>query len=176
MDNQPVNSETEKFVQLSKKEKNVKQKNRYDAVLLYLEGRSRREISEVLHIPRRTVSGYISLYAEGGAEALLIRKQPGRTKFLTDEQEKELFHIISTCTPEEAGVGIFANWTAPLACRLVEERFRVKFSERGMRDLFYRIGLSYTRPTYTLDKADPEKQDAFRQQFEDLKKTSQRGD
>ena len=96
--------------------------------------------------------------------------------FLTDEQEKELFHIISTCTPEEAGVRIFANWTAPLACRLVEERFQVKFSERGMRDLFYRIGLSYTRPTYTLNKADPEKQDAFRQQFEGLKKTSQRGD
>ena len=170
MDNQPVKSEIEKFVQLSQNEKNVKQKNRYDAVLLYLEGRSRREISEVLHIPRRTVSGYISLYAEGGAEALLIRKQPGSIKFLTDEQEKELFHIISTCTPEEAGVGVFANWTAPLACRLVEERFQVKFSERGMRDLFYRIGLSYTRPTDTLDKADPEKQDAFRRQFEDLKK------
>ena len=67
MDNQPVNSEIEKFVQLSKNEKNVKQKNWYDAVLLYLEGRSRRDISEVLHIPRRTVSGYISLYAEGGA-------------------------------------------------------------------------------------------------------------
>lgn len=139
-------------------------------MLLYLEGRSRREISEVLHIPRRTVSGYISLYTEGGAESLLIRRQPGRTKFLMGEQEKELFHIISTCTPEEASVGIFANWTAPLACRLVEERFQVKFSERGIRDLFYRIGLSYTRPTYTLDKADPKKQDAFRQQFEDLKK------
>ena len=39
-----------------------------------------------------------------------------------------------------------------------------------MSDLFYRIGLSYTRPTDTLDKADPEKQDAFRRQFEDLKK------
>lgn len=139
-------------------------------MLLYLEGHSCRVISEVLHIPRRTVSGYISLYTKGGSEALLIRKQPGRTKFLTDEQEKELFHIISTCTPEEAGVEIFANWTAPLACHLVEERFHVKFSERGMRDLFYRIGLSYTMPTYTLDKADPEKQGAFRQQFEDLKK------
>ncbi|MDE7310621.1 MAG: helix-turn-helix domain-containing protein, partial [Eubacterium sp.] len=62
MENQPVKSEIEKFVQLSRNEKSVKQKNRYDAVLLYLEGRSCREISEVLHIPRRTVSGYISLY------------------------------------------------------------------------------------------------------------------
>mgnify|MGYP002070316347 CR=1 FL=1 len=58
-------------------------------MLLYLEGHSRREIFEVLHIPRRTVSGYISLYTEGGAEALLIRKQSGRTKFLTDKREKQ---------------------------------------------------------------------------------------
>ncbi|RKI54320.1 helix-turn-helix domain-containing protein [bacterium D16-51] len=50
-------------------------------MLLYPEGRSRREISEVLHIPRRTVSGYISLYTEGGAEALLIRKQPAALDF-----------------------------------------------------------------------------------------------
>ena len=175
MNGQPTSGEIEKFVQLSKNEKSVKQKKRYDVVLLYLEGHSRREISEVLHIPARTVSGYISLYVEGGVEALLIRKQPGRAKFLTDAQENELFHIISTCTPEEAGVGVFANWTAPLACRLVEERFHVKFSERGMRDLFYRIGLSYTRPTYTLNKADPEKQSAFRQEFKCLKKTPKRG-
>lgn len=175
MNSQSANSEIEKFVQLSKNEKSVKQKKRYDVVLLYLEGHSRREISEILHIPGRTVSGYISLYVQGGAEALLIRKQPGRTKFLTDAQEEELFHIISTCTPEEAGVGVFANWTAPLACRLVEGRFHVKFSERGMRDLFYRIGLSYTGPTYTLDKADPKKQDAFCQELEGLKKTPKRG-
>lgn len=172
MNDQPANNEIEKFLQLSKNEKNVKQKKRYDVVLLYLEGHSRNEISEFLHIPSRTVSSYISLYTKGGTEALIIKKQPGRAKFLTDAQEKELFHIISTCTPEEAGVGIFANWTASLACRLVDERFHVKFSERGMRDLFYRIGLSYTRPTYTLNKADPEKQDEFRKQFESLKKTS----
>ena len=98
-------------------------------MLLYLDGRSRREISEVLHIPRRTVSGYISLYMKDGAEALLIRKQPGRTKFLTDVHEEELFHTISKCTPEEAGVGIFTNWTAPLTCRLAKDRFGVKFSE-----------------------------------------------
>ncbi len=170
MSDQSINKEIEKFIQLSKNEKSVKQKKRYDVVLLHLEGHSGREISEVLHIPRRTVSEYLSLYEKGGVEALLLRKQPGRARFLTDAQEKELFQMISAYTPEEAGVGIFANWTAPLVCRLVEQRFHVKFSERGMRDLFYRIGLSYTRPTYTLNQADPKKQEAFRQQWEDLKK------
>jgi len=39
-----------------------------------------------------------------------------------------------------------------------------------MLNLFERLGLSYIRPTYTLEKADPEKQEKFRQTFEVLKK------
>lgn len=159
-----------KLLELSKKEKNVKQKQRYDAVILFLEGYLRKEISAILHIPKRTSDHYIHLYQQGGIDALIIKKQPGCKKKLTDEQEKELFNIISTQTPQEAGIGIFANWTAPLACRLVEGRFNVKFSERGMRNLFDRIGLSYTRPTYTLAKADPQKQEAFKAEFENIKK------
>ena len=28
-------------------------------------------------------------------------------------------------TPEETGVGIFANWTAPLACCLVKQKYGI---------------------------------------------------
>lgn len=74
-------------------------------------------------------------------------------------------------TPEEAGLGVSANWTAGLACVYVEQKFGVTFSSRGMLNLFERLGLSYTRPTYTLDKADSEKQAQFRETFDELKKT-----
>ncbi len=40
-----------------------------------------------------------------------------------------------------------------------ENHFGVEFSERGMRDVFYRLKLSHTRPTYALAKADPVKQE-----------------
>ena len=160
----------EEMSKLSKHEKSVKQKKRYDVVLLHLEGHTNGKISEYLHVSLRAVSTYLSLYRNGGIEALRIKKQPGAPKKLTDEQEKELKEIISKCTPEEAGIGIFANWTASLACELVKKRYQIQFSERGMRNLFERIGLSYTRPTYTLEKADPEKQEAFRVEFERLKK------
>ena len=164
-------NDREELLRLSKHERNAKQKNRYDVVLLFLEGHTRRKISQVLHTPSRTVSAHIAAYQKSGISALSIKKQPGRQKKLTDAQEQELKKIIAMQTPEEAGVGIFANWTAPLACQLVEHLYQVKFSERGMRDLFYRIGLSYTRPTYTLDKADPKKQEEFRQEFDEVKKT-----
>ncbi len=66
----------------------------------------------------------------------------------------------------------FCNWTAPLACEYVKKRFGIKFSERGMRDVFYRLNLSYTRPTYTLEKADPVKQEEFKERLAGLKKGS----
>ena len=42
-----------------------------------------------------------------------------------------------------------------------------------MRDVFYRLKLSYTRPTYTLAKADPVKQEEFKERLEPIKKTSE---
>lgn len=155
----------------SKEEKSVKQKKRYDVVLLYLEGYARKQISEILHIPHRTVCSHISNYEKGGLDALRLLKQPGAPKKLTDAQENELVSIISSQTPDEAGIGVFANWTVALACSLAKKRFGVTFSARGMLNLFERVGLSYTRPTYTLDKADPKKQEQFRKTFEALKKT-----
>lgn len=97
----------------SKKEKNVKQKLRYDTVLLYLEGYPGKQISEILHIPRRTVSYHISRYENNGMDSLVSGKHPGTPKKLSDAQESELLTVISTKTPQEADVGIFANWTAP---------------------------------------------------------------
>ena len=170
MESKAVNASVEELLSLTRQEKNVHQKARYDVVLLHLEGHSSADISEFLHIPYRTVAYYISLYKLKGVQGLKLHTSPGAKKKLTDEQEKELKETISNKTPEEAGIGIFANWTAPLACEYVKRHFGITYSERGMRNLFDRIGLSYTRPTYTLKKADPEKRKAFRETFESLKK------
>ena len=163
-----------RLLTVSKAEKNVRQKMCYDAVLLYMEGYPRKQISQILHIPLRTVSDHISHYKKGGIEAPVLKKQPGAPRKLSDAQEAELLSVISTKTPQEAGVGVFASWTAALACAFVKQRFGVSFSTRGMLNLFQRRGLSYTRPTYTLNKADPEKQAEFRKTFETLKKTAER--
>ena len=38
-----------------------------------------------------------------------------------------------------------------------------------MRDMLLRLGFSYTRPTYSLARASQEKQEGFKQEFEQLK-------
>ncbi|MED0894649.1 winged helix-turn-helix domain-containing protein [Aneurinibacillus migulanus] len=45
-------------------------------------------------------------------------------------------------------------------------------SQSGITDLLHRLHLRYTRPTYTLAKANKEKQEAFVQQMNWIKKTS----
>lgn len=76
-----------RLLMASKTEKNVKQKNRYDAVLLYMEGHPKKQTAQILHIPHRTVNYHILNYEKGGIESLLLIIQPGAQKKLTDEQE-----------------------------------------------------------------------------------------
>ena len=49
MESNPKECEIKEMLQRSKAEKNAKQKQRYDAVLLYLEGHNQSEISTYLH-------------------------------------------------------------------------------------------------------------------------------
>ena len=65
------------------------QKLCYDMVLLYLEGYPGKQISEILHIPSRTVRDHISRYENGGVESLVLRKRPGTPKKLSDAQEPD---------------------------------------------------------------------------------------
>ena len=174
MSEQEKQEQIEELLRLSRSGKRAKQKNRYDVVLLHLEGHESKEISELLHTPVRTVNTHIAACKKGGAAALIIKKQPGAKKKLTDEQEQELYRVISEHTPEKVGIGIFANWTAPLACEYVKRQFGIVFSKRGMLDLLHRIRLSYTRPTCTLAKANPEKQENFRKEMETSKKVTER--
>lgn len=119
----------------------------------------------------KTVYTNLKKYEEQGIEGLYSKKPPGANTKLSKEQEARLYETIKDKLPRDVGFAPFVNWTAPLAVKYVLAEFGVVFSERGMRNLFERINLSYTRPTYTLKKADAQKQEQFKQEFESIKKT-----
>ncbi|MEK4229325.1 winged helix-turn-helix domain-containing protein [Solibacillus sp. FSL H8-0538] len=93
----------------------------------------------------------------------------GRPKFLTPEQEQQVYQTVVELKPVDVGFPTEMNWTAPLVCKWIQQTFQVKYSDRGTRDLLYRL-ISYTRPTYTLEKTDVAKQEAFKEAFETVKK------
>ncbi|MDE7245299.1 MAG: winged helix-turn-helix domain-containing protein [Oscillospiraceae bacterium] len=104
-------------------------------------------------------------------EGLVLKRPTGKQRKLTEEQEAKLRSIITENLFKEEGLEPHCNWTAPLACKYVKDHYGVVFSERGMRNVFYRLNLICTRPAYVLAKAGPQKQAEFLEQLEDIKKS-----
>jgi putative transposase len=141
-------------------------------VHLHMKGHTNLQIAEMMDLNKNTVGIYIKEYKIQGPDGLIPKKSPGRPSFLNEEQKQELHTTIREKTPDEVGFIGVMHWTAKLACYWVEKEFGIKYSVNGMLELFHRINLSYTRPTYVLEKADPEKQEQFREDFEEVKKNS----
>ena len=70
-------------------------------------------------------------------------------------------------TPEEVGFKNRCNWTIALVQESIQKKFNVNMCHRAVYVAMDRLNLSYTRPTYVLAKADKEKQEIFKQDFED---------
>lgn len=145
---------------------------RYQAVSLYLSGKyTQQEVADIVGFTRKTVYTHVNTYLTEGLAALKPNYGKGRPRKLTKEQEEELANIVAYKLPSDVGLGHFANWTEDLAIRYTEKTWGVSFKTRSMGVILKRQGLSYTRPTYTLAKADPEKQRVFREEvFPLLKK------
>lgn len=147
---------------------------RYQCIHLLLMGESQKNIAKLLHRGADTVGSYVRVYCAEGLEGLHLQHSSGRPRKLTEEQEQELYQTIVEKTPADVGFPANLNWTSLLIRDWIYNHFQIKFSERGTREILYRMGFSYTRPTYTLAKADPEKQEVFKQEFAELKKTGRR--
>lgn len=144
---------------------------RYQAVFLHFDGKNNIEIADIIQRNRATVGEYIKAYKKGGITGLRMGISTGKPPHLTAEQRAELAEIIATKTPADVGFEPYTNWTLALLVSLTEREWDASYSLRGMSKLLERMGFSHTRPTYTLAKADPEKQKAFKEEiFPTLKK------
>lgn len=82
---------------------------------------------------------------------------------LTNEQRALLEETIAYKRPDEVGFLARANWMLSLGAQWIEREFGVSYTLKGVAKLLHALGLSYTRPTYTLKKAEPERQRHFKE-------------
>jgi transposase len=67
------------------------------------------------------------------------------------------------------------NWTLAIIEDFIQKEWGQTYTLRGISRLLEDLGLSYTRPTYTLKKADKDKQKEFKDEtFPALKKAFKR--
>jgi putative transposase len=143
---------------------------RYQAILEYLKGMPFGEIADFIGCSEKTIYNYVNAYKSDGLTGLIPCESPGRPRHLKEDQEQEVYEIIVNQKPADFDFPAEMNWTSFLIRDLIKQEYDVTFSDRGVRALLYRLGFSYTKPTYTLAKADPEKQEAFKKEFETAKK------
>lgn len=155
-----------------KENKDLRMHERYQTILMVLHKIPYKEISRITGRSVATICNYVKAYRQGGLEGLNRDHSPGRPRLLTPEQEQQVYQTIIDKTPVDVGFPSKMNWTSPIIRKWIEQEFGVHYSDRGTRELLYRLKLSFTTPTYTLAKADPVKQEAYKQEFETFKKNS----
>jgi transposase len=144
-----------------KTEKKRRMYERYQTIRLYLMGTDRKQIALIMGRSERTIITYIGCYQEHGFDGLEMKFSPGPSERLSKEQQAKLRQTIMDFQPQEVGFTAKFNWTLQLIGEYINREYDKNYSIRGVSKLMHRLGLSYTKPTYTLAAADEEKQRAF---------------
>ena len=115
-------------------------------LLMKAEGLSHEVVGKVLGVSESTVSRWIGLYQGEGLNVLCQLSYEGDPGELSPEQMKEL----------EAELRRQVYHNAKEIGALIEERFRVKYSERGIQKLLNRLKFTFQKSKIVPPQADPE--------------------
>lgn len=132
--------------QLVQKEPNAKQRDRYRAVLLALEGLSEPEIRLRLSRSRGFIQRWVYAYRDNGIGALRARKPTGQPPKLPRDREAQLKELLDQPGGPRRGRDV-AN--------LLQERFGVTYSVRGALLLLHRLGYEPLKPRPVNPKKNP---------------------
>jgi transposase len=137
-------------------------RTRYHALLLVSKGYSYQQTADILFVDPESVSRWVARYAEDGLDGLQNHPRWGGERGqrrLDAEQSARL----GTLLGEEAmpGTEVGSGWTLRAVIALVEERFSVSYSPRGMRKLLRSTGFSLQRGRPFYRRRTPQEQARF---------------
>jgi transposase len=138
--------------QESRRQRDAKQRDRYRAILLALEGHDAPVIARTLGRSRAFVQRWVYTYREHGLEAIAPKRQTGRPPNLPPEKEA-LFKERFLAEPTKAD-GV-CTLRAKDAQRILREEFGVAYTLGGVYDLLHRLGFSSLAPRPRHRKNDP---------------------
>ncbi len=126
----------EQLRQRSQQERDAKQRDRYRAVVLALEGHSAPQIARTLARSRRFVQLWVYAYRDHGREAIVPKRQSGCPSKLPAAQEPSFQQRLLAGPPEADGV---CTLRAKDIRRLLQQEFGVEYSLPGVYDLLHPI-------------------------------------
>jgi len=133
------------------------------AITMHEQGHKPLAIANALGVSVRTVYQWIAHYREGGREALVSRKPPGRKSRLSQQQKEQLVQMLHK-TPEENGfVGRYL-WTQQLIADLIEREFSIKYHHDRIGRILKTLGFSHQKPARRASERDEVQIQQWREQ------------
>jgi len=152
----------EKIAELEKFHRSLRDKRQADrvkAVIALSKGWSAAQVAEILLFDEKTSRHYFERYQQGGLGELIDDNYSGAEPKLDAYQMSELEGYL-----EEH---IFTDAKSIIAH--IYKQYKVRYSLSGVTDLLHRLGFSYKKPKHVPGKQDPVKQQAFLEEYEQLK-------
>jgi len=146
----------EKIAELEKFHRSLhdkRQADRVKAVIALSKGWSAAQIAEILLFDEKTSRHYFEHYQKGGIQALLDDHYSGAESKLDKHQNLEEH--------------IFTDAKSVIA--YIYKQYKVRYSLSGVTDLLHRLGFSYKKPKHVPGKQDPARQQAFLEEYEQLR-------
>jgi transposase len=154
-----------------RKEADAKQRDRYRAVLLALEGQTTEVIMTTLDRSRRFVQRWVYVYRDGGIDAICPKRQSGRPRKLTGPEEAQLRERVLAGVKPEDGV---CSLRGQDIRRIINNEFGVEYSLPAVYVVLHRLGLSCLQPRPRHKKNDPQKMHQWLQEAPLLSKESKK--
>ena len=136
-----------------------RQADRVKAVIALSKGWSAAQVAEILLFDETTSRHYFDRYQHGGTDALLDDNYSGAEPRLDEHQLKELEGYLEEHLFTEAK-SIIAH---------IARQYGVHYSVSGVTDLLHRLDFSYKKPTHVPGKQDSTTQQAFIEEYDQIK-------
>lgn len=133
--------DAQKLRVLAKSKRDPRQVRRLLALAAVYDGMSRAEAAKVGGMDRQTLRDWAHRFNAEGPEGLKNRSGAGRPRLLSEAQMAELSEIVETGPdPQTDGV---VRWRRIDLQQVIEERFGVVYSERGISSLLAALSFSH---------------------------------
>jgi transposase len=143
-------------------------RDRCQAVLMASRGRKRNAIAQDLGVHRDTLRLWIKQYQAHGLAGLHIQWAPGKPRRIPEALAPTIADWIKG-GPQSCGLDR-ANWTYEELAVYLYRQTGIEVRRSAMQDFCHRHDIRPYRPTYQYLRGNPEKQQAARQELDELKK------